>query len=164
MNTNHDTTPSIETLQRLAREQFSLGVRLRYVGLACVAAMATTVVASLLLTEPQLPARTQAAFAAMSAIGIAWIAFAIWVLRERRPLLAWHRVVAGRMAVTFCAVFAIGAGIATATTFAPAAFGAFATGVAMVVAAVAMLVRANRRHAQLRERRDVLERALRDGD
>ena len=146
MNTNHDTTPSIETLQRLAREQFSLGVRLRYVALACLAAMATTVVASLLLTEPQLPP-----------------AFAVWVLRERRPLLARHRVVAGRMAVTFCATFAIGAGIAAMTTFAPAAFGAFATGVALVAAAVAMLVRANRRHAQLRERRDALERALRDG-
>ena len=153
-----DGTPSIETLQQLAREQFSLGVRLRYVGLALAAAMATGVVASLLLTEPQLPPRTQAAFAAMIAIGVAWIAFATWVLSERRPLLASHRVVAGRMAVTFCAVFATGAGVAAATTFAPAAFGALATGVAMLVAAVAMLLHANRRRAQLLARRDELSR------
>lgn len=158
----HDTTPSIETLQQLAHEQFSLGVRLRYVALALVAAMATSVVASLLLTEPRLPVRTQAALAALTAIGVAWIAFAVWVLRERRPLLAWHRVVAGRMAVAFCAAFAIGAGIAAATTLAPAAFGALATGIAMVAAAVAMLVRANRRRTLLLERRDALESALRD--
>lgn len=161
MKNRTDTTLSIETLRQLARDQFSLGVRLRYVGLALAAAMATSVVASLLLTEPHLPLRTQAAFAAMTAIGIAWIAFAVWVLRERRPLLARHRVVAGRMAVAFCAAFAIGAGIAVATTRAPAAFGAFATGIAMVSAAVAMLVRANRHRAQLLARRDALEDALR---
>jgi len=45
----------------------------------------------------------------MIAAGLSWAAFALWVLARRRMLLARHGIVAGRMAVTFTALFLAGA-------------------------------------------------------
>lgn len=153
-----DVTPA--ALHRLAMAELSPGSRLRYVALLLAAAVATSVVAALLVTEPALPMCTRAALLAMTGIGAAWVAFATWVLRSRRPLLAWHRVIAARMAVGFCGVYAAAAAVATLLAPRPAAFGALVAGLVMLATAIAMLVGAGRRHAQLLARRDALEREL----
>ena len=77
--------PETSDLQRLARTELSRLSRTGHVVLLLAAAGSTTVVASLWLTEPALPARTSAAFAVMTIIGLAWVAFALWVLRNKVP-------------------------------------------------------------------------------
>jgi hypothetical protein len=84
----------------------------------------TVIVSALLLTEPSLPLRASIALGVMSLIGLSWMGFAVWVLTQKRILLSRHRIVAGRMAVAFTAVFCIGAfavGYATASRSAVAA-------------------------------------------
>lgn len=144
----------------LASAELSLKARIAYVALMLVSATMTTVVVSLWLTEPSLPARTEVAFGAMSLIGSCWCVLAVWALRSRRPLFARDRLIAGRMSVAFTAVFTAGALAAVVTGASPAAYGALGSGVAMLVAAIAMLVRARRRFAELSARRIELERAL----
>src|SRR6266542_6921921 len=92
-------------IQRLADVELSLRSRLGYVALLLAALMMTGVVGALWLTEPALPLRTQIGFALMVVIGLSWVAFALRVLTSRRMLLARHRIVAGRMAVAFTALF-----------------------------------------------------------
>ena len=95
----------VQELRELTAAELSLPSRLRYMSLLLAAAMMTTVVTALLLTEPNLPARTSSALAIMALIGASWIAFAIWVLSRKRVLLGNHRVLAGRLSVACSAVF-----------------------------------------------------------
>ncbi|MFF5494241.1 hypothetical protein [Streptomyces aquilus] len=61
-------------------------------------------------TEPRaLPTRTRAAFAALTAIGVAWAVFAAWVLGRRRPLFAQDRVLSARIALAATATTTLGA-------------------------------------------------------
>lgn len=147
-------------LQRLTFAQLSPGSRLGYVALLLGASAMTVVVGALWITEPALPTRTSTALAALTVAGLAWVAFAVWVLTRRRPLLARHRIVAGRMAVAFTALFGIGAVVAAYTTGARAAVLAAATGIVMLAAAVVALVRAHRAVARLVARREALQREL----
>jgi hypothetical protein len=158
MTPHHAPTP--ETLQQLALTELSTASRMRHVALLVVAAVATSIVAALLVTEPALPMRTRGALLVLCAIGSAWIAFAAWVLRARHMMLAWHRVIAARIAVAGSGLYAAGAAAAVLLAPRPAAFGALAAGLAMLGTAAAALVVANRRHTRLRERRDALEREL----
>jgi hypothetical protein len=151
---------SAAALRHLADAELSLRSRLGYVALLLSSLTMTGVVAALWLTEPALPLRTHMGFAVMSAIGLSWVVFALWVLTHRRVLLARHRIVAGRMAVTFSLVFVIGALAVGYATGAAAAFAAAAVGVVMLTAAVVLLVRAHRTFARLAERRRALEREL----
>lgn len=151
---------SIEKARVLVNAELSLKKRLGYVGLLLVSAAMTAVVISLWLTEPSLPLRTQAAFGAMSVIGVSWCAFAAWVLRARRPLFARDRVIAGGMAVGFTAVFAAAALAAALTLERPAAFIAFGTGLVMLAGATGLLINARRRFAALMARKLDLERTL----
>jgi hypothetical protein len=136
----------------------SLKARLAHVALLLASLAMAAVIASLWLTEPLLPMRTQIAFGVMALIGLGWSAFAIWVLRARRPLYARDRVIAGRMAVTFTSVF-VGGAIAMVVTGNAAAIGMLALGVVMLAAAVRILSDARRRFATLNARRAELERA-----
>jgi hypothetical protein len=150
----------VQDLRELTAAELSLPSRWRYVSLLLVAAAMTALVIALLLTEPKLPTRTSIALAVLAVIGASWITFAAWVLSRRRVLLGSHRVVAGRMAVTFSTVFTIGAlalGVAMSN---PAALAAAAMGAAMLALAVVMLNRARRRFASLSDRRAELERML----
>jgi hypothetical protein len=162
MITTENTSSPISTaaLQHLADAELSMGARLSHVALLLVALMMSGVIASLWLTEPALPRRTQLAFGAMLVIGLSWVAFALWVLTHRRVLLARHRIVAGRMAVTFTALFLTGALGAGYQSGARAAFAAAALGIVMLAAAVAMLLRAHRVFARLTARRRTLELEL----
>jgi hypothetical protein len=151
---------SLEDIRRLAQGELSIRARIGYVSLLMVAAAMTAVVLSLWLTEPSLPARTQAAFCVMSLIGCAWVSFALWALGARRPLFARDAVVAGTMAVVFTSVFVAGAIGAVIVSGAAAAFGVLATGVGMLAIAVGRLIIARRRFAALAARREELQRSV----
>jgi hypothetical protein len=151
---------SINAIRELAHSELSVKSRLGYVALLLAAAGMTAVIGSLWLTEPALPLRAHAAFGLMSVIGVSWMAFATWALTTRRILFARDRVIAGRMAVAFTSLFAIGALAAVIATGRGAAVGALATGLAMLAAAVGVLRGAHRRFAALNARRAELERTL----
>ena len=85
---------------RLGHE-LSMTRRLLLVLLVVVSLGISSGVASLLVTEAALPPRTQAAFAAIVAMGLAWATFGLWALTTRRALYAKQRVVATRLALLF---------------------------------------------------------------
>jgi hypothetical protein len=151
---------STEAARGLVDAELSLRPRLGHVALLLAASMMSTVIIALWLTEPALPIRTQLGFAAMTAIGLSWTAFALWALTHRRPLFAGHAIVAGRMAVTFTSVFVIGALAVGRTAGGPAPYAAAAVGMVMAGCAVALLRRAHRASARLVARRGVLAREL----
>lgn len=152
--------PSSAEMTRLLERGLSGRARYGHVLLLLTALAMSIIVAALMLTEPALPARTLAAFAVMLTIGLAWVAYAVWVLRHRWSLLAGHRVVAGIMAVTFSAVFTVAAGVAAVITAMTAAWTAAASGAALMAVAAAILVRAIRHRRRLEARRTQLEREL----
>jgi hypothetical protein len=160
MTTNPAPHASAPDLRRLLDAELSLPSRLGYVALLLASLAMTIVIGSLWLTEPGLTGATSSAFAVMIVIGLSWVTFAGWVLTHKRILLARHRIVAGRLAVTFCTVFALGAltlGYATGRSGALAAAG---LGVLMAGVAVVLLMRAHTAFARLVARRDTLEREL----
>lgn len=144
-------------LRRLADAELSLPSRLGYVALMLCALAMTAIVTALWLTEPVLPARTQVAFAGMTLIGMSWVSFTAWVLTHRRTLLARHRIIAGRMAVTFSALFLLGALAVGYTTGGSAPYAAGALGIVFLAGAIVMLVRAQRTFGRLIDRRDALQ-------
>jgi membrane associated rhomboid family serine protease len=153
------TPPSslADDLRQLTARELSLPSRLRYVGLLLAASTMTAMVTALLLTEPALPKRTSIALGVAALIGVTWMVFAIWVLTRKRVLLGSHRIVAGRLAITFSTVFVIGAVFVGFATSSNAAFAAAAMGALMLAVAMTMLIRARRRFAELSTRRDELE-------
>lgn len=160
---NKSSSISIDTvLQQLSTRLLSPRSRYGHVALLLVALMMCVLLGALLATEPALPGRTQAALVVMLGIGACWMAYAFWVLRQRRPLLATHRIVAGWMAVAFTAVFVAGALGMTVATGSATFYAAAAAGIGMLVLAVAVLVRAYRRVAWLQARRLELERQIRE--
>lgn len=163
MTAEHPTPPpaaSAEAARAFMASQLSTSTRLAHLALLLVALTMSVAVGSLLATEPALPLRTQLAFGAMLAIGLGWVGFASWVLTTRQVLFGRHRVVAGRMAVTFTSVFAVSSLLVAVTTGQPSAYMAAGPGVLMVGAAVWMLARARRAVARLTTRRMQLEREL----
>jgi hypothetical protein len=152
-------TKSLRDVRELLSSELSLASRLGYVALGLGAAMLTVIIVSLWTSEPDLPARTHWAFAAMSAIGISWIALATWALTTRRILPARDRVIAGWMAVTFTAVFLLGTVLATIISGGKA-WTAVVMGLVLLALAVRALLRARRRFAELASRRAELERQL----
>ncbi|HYI10692.1 MAG TPA: hypothetical protein VEK57_16645 [Thermoanaerobaculia bacterium] len=153
-------TPKVSAteIQRLIAGELSLPSRLGHTFLLLVSLGMTGVIGTLWLTEPSLPARTQIAFALMVTIGLSWVAYAVWVLTRRRVLLAGHRIIAARMAVTFSALFA--AGFAILGVWGPSSrvgFSAATFGLLMLAVAIGLLMHARKQFARLLERRQVLE-------
>lgn len=163
---NTETTSNTQELHRQLRElterTLSPAGRYAHVLLLLAAIAMGIVVLALLLTEPSLPLRTQAAFGAMVVIAACWVGYSLWVLFHRRPLLHAHRVVAGTLATVFSGVFASVTLIAAVVTGAAAAWLAGGLGVVMLVIALGLLVHARRRRLVLLARRDELQRALAD--
>ena len=152
---------SVADIQRLAAGQLSLPSRLGHALLLVASLTMTAAVGSLWATEPFLPARTHAAFALLTGIGVAWSLFAAWVLARRRLLLGRDRVVAARMGLVFSALCAVGmlavgywGGVGRS-----AYVGALVQSVLCGVAAV-LLVKARRHVESLSRRRRELERQL----
>jgi hypothetical protein len=88
------------------------------------------------------------------------MAFAAWTLTHKRILLGRHRLVAGRLAVTFSTVFVTGAAVIGYVTASASAFAAAGLGVVMLAVALLLLIRARRSFAHLSARRLDLERQL----
>jgi hypothetical protein len=158
----HDTPPLslADDLRRLTASELSWPARLGYVALLLAASTMTVIVSALLLTEPSLPLRASIALGVMSLIGLSWMGFAAWVLTQKRILLGRHRIVAGRMAVGFTAVFWIGAFAVRYATGSRSAVAAGLLGLIMFLIATTMLIRARRQVERLSQRRDELERQL----
>jgi hypothetical protein len=104
---------------------------------------AAAIIAQLWATEPDsLPVRTQAAFAVLIAIGLAWAVFGAWAL-TRHPLFAVDRVIAGWLAVTFSTLLTAGMLLLALTRDGGAGvLAAAGVGVLLIGAAVTALVRA----------------------
>ena len=153
MTTHHMTPPPLTTDAEL-----SLPARVAHIALLLVSLLIATGIVSLWLTEPSLPMRTQVAFGAMTVIGVSWAILAARVLTQRRVLYARHRVIAGRMAVTFTGAFVVAALAIAWTLKSPAGYVAAGMGAAMLVVAVLLMVRSQRALAQLIERCQALER------
>ena len=85
---------SVDDMQKRVRSELSTGSRLAHTAVGVAGLGMTALALSLLATEPVLPARTRAAFVVIALGGLAWAAFASWVLTRRRVLLAGHHVAA----------------------------------------------------------------------
>lgn len=151
-------------LRRITDKTLSPVSRAAHVALLLVSLAMTIVLVSLLATEPALPTRTLVSFGCMTAIGLAWVAYATWVLRHRRSLLANQRVVAARMALVFSLVFTAGAGWLGFADGQPAMRWAAGLGAVMAAAALVVLVRAHRHRAGLLARRRQLEQQILDAE
>ncbi len=153
--------PSADELRRRLAAELALPSRIGYTALLLAGLAVAAVTGSLLATEPELPARTQAAFAVIVGAGLAWAAFAVWVLARRRVLFASHRVIAASIAVTFTALFTASAlSVWLAGSREPGALAATIVGMTMLTAAVAVLVGARRRVRELTDRKREIERLL----
>jgi hypothetical protein len=148
-----DMKVSVEDMQNRAAHEVALPSRLGYTALLVGALGMAGLTGSLWATEPSLPARTQAAFAACVAIGLAWACFAGWVLAKKHVLFANQRVYAARMATAFSGLFLVGS-IALRDHL---GVGAIATSVVLFAMACASLVFAHQRFTRLVERRRALE-------
>jgi peptidoglycan/LPS O-acetylase OafA/YrhL len=164
MNTSTDYRPNDlhRQLKELTERSLSPTGRYAHVLLMVVAAGMGSLVAALLITEPALPFRTQAAFGVLVAIAACWVGYSAWAL-FRRPLMHAHRVVAGTLATTFSGLFAVATLTAAVMTESHAAGLAGAMGLVMLAIAVALLLRAHRQRRALLSRRDEIERALAGG-
>lgn len=160
MNTQSSPRALDAELRHLTTYALSTRSRYGHVALLLAALMMSALIGALLATEPALPGRTQVALAIMLGIGMSWVAYALWVLRHRKPLLANHRVVAGWMAVAFTALFFAGASAMAISAGGPTFQAAAAMGAAMLATAVTLLIRAYRNLARLQARCRELERQL----
>ena len=148
--------------QRRVALELSQGSRPQTLLLLLGSTMATVLVASLWLTEKGLPPRTQVAFGLLTVLGLAWSCFFGWVLTRRQLLFAYHRVVAGRLAMLASSLFTGGA-LLLAVLFPElraTALLAAGLGAGMVLAAGALYTAARRRHADLLQMRSWLEAQL----
>ncbi|SNR87047.1 MULTISPECIES: hypothetical protein [unclassified Azospirillum] len=124
--------------------------------LAAALAMAATL-GSLLATEPGLPLRTTISFSVMLAMALAWVAYAVWVLAQRRPLFGRHRVVASSMGCGFAGLYTAGAVTLWLGADMPGAGPAAGLGVVMLAGGVLLLIRARRQVQALQAWRRRLE-------
>lgn len=153
-------TVKLNELSQLADRELSVASRFWHVALMLLSLAMAAAVGSLWLTEPDLPLRTEIAFAAMTVTGLCWAGFAAWVLSARRVLLAVHDVVASRMAVFFCGAALSGTLVLALVQGKDAAWMAAGLFALMLAVAAVLLARAQRRLRLLQERRAELERRL----
>ena len=154
-----DQNESLAAIRRLAFGELSLRARLGYVALLLVATAMSVVILALWFTEPALPMRTQvgvrrdechrAVVGGVCALGAHHATRSV----RSRPR---HR---GSHGGGIHVAVPRGEHCAVAVKPVAAAFGALGTGVLMLAAALAVLVRARRRFAELAARRAQLERA-----
>jgi len=143
---------SVEDVQKLLARELSLGARLGHTALLVIAGSVAALTAELWLTEPSLPLRTHVTFGAIVVIGASWMAYAWWVLTNRRVLLANQRVIASWLAAAFSGLFLVGAIILHHRV----GTGGVIVSTALFGIACANLVTARRRLTRLAERRDSL--------
>lgn len=151
-------------LRHALETEVSLRSRMRYVAVGLGGWCGAALITVLWVTEPHpLPARTQAAFAALIAIGLAWAAFAGWVLVRRRPLFARDRVLGARLALAVSAgTCAVGTALAATRGTTAETVATALTGGVLVAAAGLALARAHARRRALLRLRDTLRDTWRE--
>lgn len=134
-----------------------VGYAMAGLGGSAGAAMLATVWA----TEPApLPTRTQLAFAALIAVGVAWGSFAAWAL-TRRPLFAIDRLVGATLATVVSALTTVGVvAVALARASTVGVMVGLGIGLALTAIAAVMLARARTYRALLLARKRELEPSL----
>lgn len=160
MNESRSFAKLEQELRALTDRALSPRARYLHVALLLSASAIAALLITLLVTESTIPPLTRHTFEVMLAIASCWVAYAIWVLRHRHPMLTDHRVVAGRMAVLFSALFSAGALSMALLRGQPVFWFAAATGALMCAVAVAVMLVAKRRAAELRAYRTSLEQML----
>jgi len=163
MNTSRHRQSAPNDLLALADMELSRASRLGQVTLVLVSLMMCGVIGLLGVTEPSLPSRARIVFAVIGAIGVSCSVFALRALSNRRALLAWHGVIAGRMAVAFAAMIVLGASIIGFVKGIPSAFGVAGFGVILLCGAIALLRQENRKFSALTARRHALAQQLKAG-
>lgn len=150
--------PTVASLQQRFATELSTRVRVIYTLILLFDLTMGSVVVSLLLTEPDLPLRTQVAFGLLLAIALTWAVVLVRTLLRRRVLMARHRVLMTRLAVLFSGAFTTGALVLAATTPSLGRLGVVAAtcGGAMVLIAWTLNRGARRRYRSLVERADAL--------
>lgn len=148
-------------LERALATEVSLRSRMRHVAVGLAGGCSAALITVLWVTEPHpLPARTQAAFAALTAVGLAWAALAGWVLSRRRPLFVRDRVLGARLALAVSVgTCAVGTALAATRGTTVETLAIALTGGVLIAAAGLLLARAHARRRALLRLRD----ALRDG-
>jgi hypothetical protein len=154
--------PSVRQMQARLATELSLGSRILFTLLLLFALAVATVVGSLWLTEPALPARTRVAFGVIVVAALAWAAAFAWTLARRKVLLARHRLVTSRLAVLWSTVFTAGAAAlaVSAPELRQSALAAAAFGTLLLAVAVVLWRRATTRYHRLTERVRRLEQEM----
>jgi membrane associated rhomboid family serine protease len=163
MNEYDRRTP--QDLERALAREVSLPTRMRYVAVGLAGLCAAALITLLWATEPQpLPGRTQAAFAGLIAVGLAWAVLAAWTLAARRPLFARDRVLAARLALAATTLTtAVGTAVAAVRATGLVALATALAGGALAAVAAVLLARARRHRSELLRRRDELHTGTADG-
>ncbi|MFI5534071.1 transmembrane transport protein [Kitasatospora sp. NPDC051853] len=151
-----------EGLERALAAEVSLRSRMRQVVTGLAGGCGAALIAVLWATEPHpLPVRTQAAFAGLIAIGLAWAVLAGWVLSRRRPLYARDQVLGARLALVAATVTgAAGTAVAAVRGTAAGALAVALAGAALAAVAGLLLARARARRRELLRLRDALREEI----
>ncbi len=158
MNTTTDHAELEVRLRALTQRTLSSPARYFHVAVLVLALIMCSLLGALLVTETDLPGRTQLAFSALLALGLGWAMYAGWVLTRRDTLLVHQQVVAGWMAVGGTGAFFICSAVAmwvSSTALAMAALGSAAT---LLGGAVWMVALSTHRFGELKALRQTLER------
>jgi hypothetical protein len=158
----YSKTLTVEQAQEMVRRELSAPKRLGYLLLLMMTLVAACLISTLWITEPApLPLRTHVAFGLLTFINLAWSVLFGWIVTRRKVLFAQHRVIAGWMALAFCALFLI-VGLVVAAirmnTTALAFVGV--VGMCQLLLAIVVLKRARHRRRELLARRDELTATL----
>jgi hypothetical protein len=162
MKPAYSKTLTVEQAQEMVRRELSTPKRLGYLLLLMMTLTAACLIGTLWITEPApLPLRTHVAFGLLTFINLAWSVLFGWIVTRRKVLFAQHRVIAGWMALAFCALFLI-VGLVVAAirmnTTALAFVGV--VGMCQLLLAIVVLKRARHRRRELLARRDELTATL----
>ncbi|MEU2433988.1 transmembrane transport protein [Streptomyces sp. NPDC007861] len=149
-----------EELERALAAEVSLRARMRHVAVGLAGGCGAALIAVLWLTEPHpLPVRTRAAFAGLIAVGLAWAAFAGWVLSRRRALFARDRVLGARLALAVTSVTgAVATALAAVRGTTPEALAVALAALALIATAGLLLARAHSRRRELLRLRDAFQK------
>jgi hypothetical protein len=162
MKPTYPATLTIEAAQEMVRRELSTPKRLGYLMLLMLTLAAACLIGTLWITEPApLPLRTNVAFGLLTSINLAWSGLFGWIVTRRKILFAQHRVIAGWMALAFCALFLIvGVVIAAIRMNTTALAFVGVMGTCQLLLASLVLKRARDRQRQLLIRRDELNAIL----
>ena len=156
-------------LAEITERSFSRSSRYGHVAMTTIAAVMATALAYMLVSEtllPWMPTRVVVLLWVLFAISSAWMVFGMAVLLRRRPVRPIHEVAAGAIALVFSILLtgsAVGVRMSASDRGLPSIseMGLVAwMGIAAMLVASVVCVRALMRHSRLQAMRERLEREL----